>query len=75
MPGEAMQLPDPLVCVLDTFQQRGSEKWGREAVTQLQHALQSAALAGGEQAPDAFVAAALLHDLADILHLAESPTA
>jgi predicted HD phosphohydrolase len=50
------------------------DTWGRhrydEVVTQLDHALQCAALAGAAGASDELVAAALLHDLGHLLHLA-----
>ncbi len=39
-----------------------------EAVTQLEHALQTAALAERSGAPDALVVAALLHDIGHLLH-------
>jgi len=51
------------------------EEWGRlrydEEVTQLEHALQCAALARSEGADDALVAAALLHDVGHLLELRE----
>lgn len=50
-----------------TFADRGSDTYGAEAVTQLQHALQSAQLAREAGAPDTLVAAALLHDIGHIL--------
>ena len=50
------------------------ERWGTkrydEEVTQLEHALQTAALAEADGAPDALVAAALLHDVGHLLELA-----
>lgn len=49
------------------------EDWGRdpydEEITQLDHALQTAALAVAEDAPDELVAAALLHDVGHLLRL------
>lgn len=57
------------------FARRGDEQYSGEPVTQLEHALQSAALAEGEGADDELVTAALLHDLGHLLHdLGESPT-
>jgi phosphonate degradation associated HDIG domain protein len=48
-------------------------RWGRdrydEEVTQLEHALQTAALAAAEGARDELVAAALLHDVGHLLDL------
>lgn len=49
------------------------ERWGPdhydEDLSQLAHALQTAALATRASAPDALVAAALLHDVGHLLHL------
>ncbi len=57
------------------FADRGGEQYTGEAVTQLEHALQSALLAEQEGASDALVTAALLHDLGHLLHdLGPSPT-
>lgn len=53
--------------VLDTFKNLGNEKYGRENVTQLEHALQSATLAQEEEAETSLVAAALLHDIGHLL--------
>lgn len=59
----------------DLFQRRGHETYSGEPVTQLEHALQSAALAEIEGADDALVTAALLHDLGHLLQdLGETPT-
>lgn len=49
------------------FQQRGHEQYTGEPVTQLEHALQSAALAEAEGADDELVTAALLHDLGHLV--------
>lgn len=57
------------------FAMRGGEQYAGEPVTQLEHALQSAALAEAEGAGDELVTAALLHDLGHLLHdLGETPT-
>jgi len=52
------------------------EQWGRhrydEDVTQLDHALQTAALARAANADDELVAAALLHDVGHLLELRDS---
>ena len=57
------------------FVERGGEQYAGEPVTQLEHALQSAALGEAEGADDALVTAALLHDLGHLLHdLGETPT-
>ncbi|MFM7320023.1 MAG: phosphonate degradation HD-domain oxygenase [Armatimonadota bacterium] len=46
----------------------GGDLYVGEAVTQLEHALQAAALAEQEGAPDELVVAALLHDIGHLLH-------
>lgn len=57
------------------FQERGDEQYSGEPVTQLQHALQTAALGEAEGASDALVTAALLHDLGHLLHdFGETPS-
>ena len=57
------------------FHTRGHAQYSGEPVTQLQHALQSAALAEGEGADDELITAALLHDLGHLVHdLGETPT-
>jgi phosphonate degradation associated HDIG domain protein len=59
---------DPVQTILDLFQARGSSEYGGEAVTQEEHALQAAACAMKDNADDALVAAALLHDIGHLLH-------
>ncbi len=54
--------------VLDLLEAYGRDPYD-EAVTQLDHALQSAALATAAGAPDELVAAALLHDVGHLLDL------
>ena len=49
------------------FLNRGHEQYSGEPVTQVQHALQTAALAEAEGADDELVTAALLHDLGHLL--------
>jgi phosphonate degradation associated HDIG domain protein len=57
------------------FEERGGEQYSGEPVTQLQHALQTAALGEAEGASDALVIAALLHDLGHLLHdLGDTPS-
>lgn len=57
------------------FEERGGEQYSGEPVTQLQHALQTAALGEAEGASDELVTAALLHDLGHLLHdLGETPS-
>ena len=61
--------------ITELFARRGGEQYAGEPVTQLEHALQSAALAEAEGADDELVTAALLHDLGHLLHdLGETPT-
>jgi [1-hydroxy-2-(trimethylamino)ethyl]phosphonate dioxygenase len=54
--------------IVDLFERAGHSQYGAEAVTQLEHALQAAALARAEEADAELVAAALLHDLGHLLH-------
>ncbi len=66
----------PDLSVADMFaalERRGGEQYGGEAVTQLAHALQSAALAERAGASDALVIAALFHDLGHLV--ADDPDA
>ncbi|QJW94518.1 phosphonate degradation HD-domain oxygenase [Frigoriglobus tundricola] len=50
------------------FAERGGAEYHGEAVTQLEHALQCAALAERDGRPAAWVVAALLHDVGHLLH-------
>ncbi len=59
-----------VAAVLDLYARFGDETYG-EDVTQTAHALQCAALAEAERAADALVAAALLHDIGHLVHLAD----
>lgn len=57
------------------FAERGHEQYSGEPVTQLEHALQTAALAEAEGADDGLVTASLLHDLGHLLHdLGDTPS-
>ena len=60
--------------VLDLFERWGPERYD-EDVSQLDHALQTAALAVRDGADDALVAAALLHDVGHLLELREGGVA
>lgn len=53
--------------VLDLFARKGASSYHGEAVSQEEHALQAAALAESEGAPDSLVLAALLHDVGHLL--------
>jgi phosphonate degradation associated HDIG domain protein len=54
--------------LLDLLRDGGGAAYFGEPVTQLEHALQTAALADRCGAPDALVVAALLHDVGHLLH-------
>ena len=54
--------------VLNVLERQGSDQYGSEAVSQLQHALQCAHLAECSGAPDELVVAALLHDIGHLIH-------
>lgn len=54
--------------LINLFAQRGSGLYFGEAVTEAEHALQSAYLARQAGAADSLVAAALLHDVGHLLH-------
>lgn len=53
--------------ILELFENGGGEAYFGEPVTQLEHALQAAALAERAGAPTALVIAALLHDIGHLL--------
>ena len=55
------------------FHERGANQYGTEAVTQLEHALQSAELAEASSAPQSLVIASMLHDIGHIFHGSELP--
>ncbi len=50
------------------FQERGASRYGHEAVSQLEHALQAACFAERAQSTPELVTAALLHDVGHLLH-------
>lgn len=54
--------------ILKLYESRGDSEYGGEAVTQREHALQTALLAEQEGASPALIAAALLHDVGHLLH-------
>ena len=54
--------------ISELFRRRGDSLYGGEGVTQLEHALQAAALAEQSGADDALILAALLHDVGHLLH-------
>jgi [1-hydroxy-2-(trimethylamino)ethyl]phosphonate dioxygenase len=54
--------------IVKLLRAKGDSWYGREAVTQIDHALQAATLAEAEGAGPALIAAALLHDIGHLLH-------
>jgi predicted HD phosphohydrolase len=67
----ALTIPD--ICAL--FDAKGGRMYSGEPVTQLEHALQTAALAESAGADAALITAALLHDLGHMLNdQGETPT-
>ncbi|ADB19266.1 phosphonate degradation operons associated HDIG domain protein [Pirellula staleyi DSM 6068] len=50
------------------FEAAGSSRYGGEAISQLEHALQAAMFAEKSGAPSTLIAAALLHDIGHLLH-------
>jgi phosphonate degradation associated HDIG domain protein len=54
--------------VLQLFRDRGDSQYGEESVSQLDHALQTAALAVDNGADSSLISAALLHDIGHLLH-------
>jgi phosphonate degradation associated HDIG domain protein len=63
MNGAARESTDVVERIASLFASRGAEEYLGEAVIQASHMLQTAHLAEREQADDALVAAALLHDV------------
>lgn len=59
--------------IIEIFDARGDEKYGEEAVTQRQHALQCGLLAEEADAPGELIVAALLHDLGHIMSEEQLP--
>ena len=53
--------------IMALFAERGAAAYHGEAVSQTEHALQAAALAVQEGAPDDLIVAALLHDVGHLL--------
>ena len=59
---------DIIAAILQLFNDKGHSEYGGEAVTQLEHALQTATLARENNASDQLITAALLHDIGHLLH-------
>ncbi len=60
-------MSEPIGVIQGVFETQGASQYGTEAVTQLQHALQCAALAENAGASASQVSAALLHDIGHLL--------
>ncbi|WP_055075804.1 phosphonate degradation HD-domain oxygenase [Pseudanabaena sp. 'Roaring Creek'] len=61
--------------IFDIFDTKGDAQYGGEAITQLEHGLQCAALAQAKFASPELISACLLHDLGHLLHdLGENAT-
>jgi phosphonoacetaldehyde hydrolase len=54
--------------LVELFERAGHSQYGAEAVTQLEHALQTASLARADRADAELIAASLLHDVGHLLH-------
>lgn len=54
--------------IVKLYEQRGAEQYGAEAVSQLEHALQCAALAEEAESTPTLITAAFLHDLGHLVH-------
>jgi phosphonate degradation associated HDIG domain protein len=54
--------------IVDLFNEKGHSLYGGEAVTQTEHALQTATFARKNNASDALITASLLHDIGHLLH-------
>ncbi|MGB3788252.1 MAG: phosphonate degradation HD-domain oxygenase [Phormidesmis sp.] len=61
--------------VLDKFSTHGHSQYGREAVTEKQHALQCATLAERAKSSPALIAACLLHDFGHLVHTLDQDAA
>lgn len=58
------------------YAERGARRYGLNSISQLEHALQGAALSAAAGDGDALVVATLLHDIGHMIHqLGESPAA
>ena len=59
---------DPIDRLFETLEVEGGARYGMEAINQLEHALQSALQAEQEDAGEALITAALLHDIGHLIH-------
>lgn len=60
-----MDIVDEIIALYDA---RGTAMYGGEAVTQTEHALQTAHLAEMDGSPSTLIAASLLHDIGHLVH-------
>lgn len=58
---------DPITNIMNTLRSLGEQRYGRENVSQLAHALQSAELAEEDGATSALITASLLHDMGHLV--------
>lgn len=58
---------NPVIEIMDTLRSLGEQRYGRENVSQLAHALQSASLAEEDGATSALITASLLHDMGHLV--------
>lgn len=58
---------DVIDAITETLRLKGEQQYGNESVSQLAHALQSAALAEAEGAAPPLIAASLLHDIGHLV--------
>lgn len=58
---------DVIAAITETLRLKGEQQYGNESVSQLAHALQSAALAESEGATSSLIAASLLHDIGHLI--------
>lgn len=58
---------DPITEIMDTLRSLGEQRYGKENVSQLAHALQSAELAEKDGATSALITASLLHDMGHLV--------
>ena len=58
---------NPIDQIMDTLRSLGEQRYGRENVSQLAHALQSATLAEEDGATSALITASLLHDMGHLV--------
>lgn len=61
-------MQNSLTDILNILSTKGSAQYGREAVSQLEHALQCATLAETANRSNEMIAACLLHDLGHLIH-------